>query len=102
MDGQRIGVIQDVPDSLVYIIWSGDGGIAQGIVVDILGAHNGGPLTAVFKQITDDAAVGAQGVGFFVVHKDNLLRKKNSNWNLAGSSRLLLEEKLSPKVTDEV
>ena len=58
MDCQRILLSKNIPNCLVYIIRSRNGGIAQTVVVDIFRTDNGGAGAAVFKKI---AAAGING-----------------------------------------
>ena len=73
MDSQRIRIGKHLADGLVHLFGRGNGGIAQGIVVDIFTAYDGSALAAVFKQVPDAGTVGTQGVGFFVDHRYRLL-----------------------------
>ena len=59
MEGQGIGVRQNVPDGLVDLRRSRDGGVAQGVVKDVFQPYNGGLLPSVFKQFPDAGTVGA-------------------------------------------
>ena len=65
---QGIGVVEDLAHRLVHLLRRGDGGVAQGIVVDVLPSHNGGALAAVFKQVPDAGAVGTQSIGGWIQH----------------------------------
>ena len=65
---QGIGVVEDLAHRLVHLLRRGDGGVAQGIVVDVFPSHNGGALAAVFKQVPDAGAVGTQSIGGWIQH----------------------------------
>ena len=68
VDGQTVGVTEDFTDGIVHGIRCGNRRVAQGIVADVFPAHNGRPLTAVFKEVPDAGPVGTQGVCTFVDH----------------------------------
>ena len=68
MDQEGRGIQQDVPNGIVHPFGRGNGGVAQGIVVDVLRPHNGGTAPAVLKKLPDAGAVGSQGVGGLVEH----------------------------------
>ena len=65
---QGIGVVEDLAHRLVHLLRRGDGGVAQGIVVDVLPSHDGGAPAAVFKQFPDAGAVGTQSIGGWIQH----------------------------------
>jgi len=69
VNSQRIHFRQYIPNCLVNIIRSGNGRIAQTVIIDIFHTDNGGTGTAVFKQVPDAGAIRAQRIGFFVDHK---------------------------------
>jgi hypothetical protein len=65
---QGIGVVEDSAHRFVHLLRRGDGGVAQGIVVDVLPSHDGGAPAAVFKQVPDAGAVGTQSIGGWIQH----------------------------------
>ena len=71
MDGQGIHFRQDLPDGIVDFRRSGNGGVAQTVIEDILPAHFRSPAVAVFKQLPDHTSVGAKTVCIFVDHGDS-------------------------------
>jgi len=70
---QGIGIRQDRFDGVFHFLRRGNGRVAQGVVIDILPADDGGTGVAILKQIPDTGAVGAQGVGFLIQHNGFLL-----------------------------
>ena len=56
---QGIGVRKNLADGLIHLRRGGNGGVADGVVVDVLRANHGGLGLAVFKQIPDHRPVGA-------------------------------------------
>ena len=68
MDKQGGGVLQNFVQGPVDPRRCGNGGVSQGVVIDIFRAHNGGPLPTVFKQLPDAGAVGTQGIGRWIDH----------------------------------
>ena len=71
---QRVGIPENVHNGLVHLRRGGNGRVAQGIIIHVFRADNGGPLPSVFKQIPDAGAVGAQGISGFVEHDRFLLQ----------------------------
>ena len=69
LDG--IGLVHDLLDGLVDLLGGGDAGIAQRVVVHILGAHDLGLLQTIGKQLADDRGGGTQSVIFLIDHDNS-------------------------------
>ena len=69
LDG--IGLVHDLLDGLVDLLGGGDAGIAQRVVIHILGAHDLGLLQTIGKQLADDRGGGTQSVIFLIDHDNS-------------------------------
>ena len=66
LDG--VGLIDDLLDGLVDLLGSGDAGVAERIVIDLLGADLRGLLQAIGEQLTDNGGRSAQVVILLINH----------------------------------
>ena len=57
------------PNGLIHFCRGRDGGVAKGIVIDILFSHHRRALTAELEQLPDAVAVNTQKIGFLIEHK---------------------------------
>ena len=75
VEGGGVLGLEQADSRLVDLGGWGDGGVADGEVEHILPAHLGGALVAVFKQLPDHRAGGAQLLHALGYHGDDLLWK---------------------------
>ena len=66
LDG--VGFIDDLLDGLVDLLGGGDAGVAERIVIDLLGADLRGLLQAIGEQLTDNGGRSAQVVILLINH----------------------------------
>ena len=66
LDG--VGLIDDLLDGLVDLLGGGDAGVAERIVIDLLGADLRGLLQAIGEQLTDNGGRSAQVVILLINH----------------------------------